>query len=148
MRYQPPPAFARRVWICGMILLYLFSMQKAHAESAGSILAEAQSAYAMGDYKASLQSVNDIFTFSDPDELQKAEAWKIAALDYFYLGKRKMARYAFKRFRFFSPNFSFSSKKYPRNVIDFFSSKHSSAINQINQKQPLEKPFHKNYIRY
>ena len=99
----------KRFWLFGTVVIFcwLISVQHVWAESASRILSEAQSAYAMGDYKRSLQSIGDLFAFSEPDALQQAEAWKMAALDYFYLGKKRMARSAFQKLRSLSELFLF-----------------------------------------
>ncbi len=93
---------------------------RVYAESAQGILDEAYSDYKAGNYQRSLQNINDLFSYSKPDNIQKATAWKIAALDYFYLGRRKMAESAFQKLLKISPGFSFPAAEYPESVVQFF----------------------------
>ncbi len=121
-------------WLVALVLLCAPAL--ASAQPAADVLGEASAALGAGDYQKAKVLAGRIARSPGPTDRDRAEAWRLLGLSYFYLGDERGARAAFFEYLKLDPDGTLDPALVPPEAVTLLTSVRNEHAAEINARRP------------
>ncbi|HEU5060607.1 MAG TPA: tetratricopeptide repeat protein [Kofleriaceae bacterium] len=119
-----------------LVIAVLCAPLPAAAQPAADVLGEANAALGAGDYARARALAGRVARAPGPPDRDRAEAWRVLGLAYYYLGDSNGARAAFLEYLKLDPDGSLDSALVPPDAISLFNQVRNDHAAEIDARRP------------